>query len=144
MPPADLDRPDLLHPLLALLLLLEQLALPADVAAVALGQHVLALGLDRLPRDDARPDGGLDRHVEELARDDLAQPLDHHLAGRVGLVAVDDQAQRVDDLARQQHVDADEVRHVVAGRLVVEGGVPLRPRLQLVVEVEHDLGQRRR
>src|SRR5829696_4881145 len=44
----DLDPTDLLHPPLALLLLLEQLPLAADVAAVALGRDVLAEGLDRL------------------------------------------------------------------------------------------------
>src|SRR6185437_12719637 len=47
-----LDPPDLLHPLLALLLLLEQLALAGDVAAVALGGDVLAVGLDRLAGHD--------------------------------------------------------------------------------------------
>src|SRR5215208_5889255 len=67
-----LDAPDLLHPPLALLLLLEQLALAGDVAAVALGDHVLAEGLDRLARDDLRAHGVLDRHVVLLARDLLA------------------------------------------------------------------------
>src|SRR5262245_33609498 len=38
----DLDLSDPLHALLAFLLFLEELALPGDVAAVALGQHVLA------------------------------------------------------------------------------------------------------
>src|SRR5262245_57699663 len=47
----DFDRADLLHALLALLLLLEQLPLARDVAAVALGEHVLPLGLDRLAGD---------------------------------------------------------------------------------------------
>ena len=51
----DLDRADLLHPLLALLLLLEQLALAGDVAAVALGEHVLAQRLHRRPRDHVLP-----------------------------------------------------------------------------------------
>ena len=37
-------QPDLLHALLALLLLLEQLALAGDVAAVALRDDVLAHG----------------------------------------------------------------------------------------------------
>src|SRR3712207_6875935 len=54
--------------LLALLLLFEQLALAADVAAVALGEHVLTLGLDRLAGNDLRADRRLDRHVEHLAR----------------------------------------------------------------------------
>ena len=51
-----LDAPDLLHAPLALLLLLEQLALARDVAAVALGDDVLAEGLDRLAGDDVRAD----------------------------------------------------------------------------------------
>src|SRR5438132_14411251 len=60
----DLDPADALHALLAFLLLLQQLALARDVAAVALGQHVLALGLDRLPGHDAATDRRLDRLVE--------------------------------------------------------------------------------
>src|ERR1700677_2744196 len=43
---------DVLHLLLALLLLLEQFALAGDVTAVALGQHIFALGLDRLAGHD--------------------------------------------------------------------------------------------
>ena len=42
----DLDPPDLLHALLPFLLLLEELALAGDVAAVALGGDVLAQRLD--------------------------------------------------------------------------------------------------
>src|SRR6185295_10122511 len=63
------DAPDLLHAPLALLLLLQQLALARDVAAIALDDDVLAEGLDRLASDDVRPDGGLDGHVVLLARD---------------------------------------------------------------------------
>src|SRR3954452_106389 len=105
-----LDRADDLHALLALLLLLEQLALARDVAAVALGEHVLALGLDGLAGDDARADRGLDRDVEELPRDHLAQPLDQRLAGLVRAVAMDDEAERVDGIAVEQDVELDEVR----------------------------------
>src|SRR5690349_14319803 len=82
----DLDAADHLHPLLALLLLLQQLALAGDVAAVALGQHVLADGADVLPCDHPRPDRRLDRHLELLPRDELAQlPGQHHpvAVGRV-------------------------------------------------------------
>ena len=71
-----LDRADLLHSLLAFLLLLQELPLARDVAAVALGQHVLAQRLDRFPGDDAAADGGLDRDLEQLARDQLAQLVD--------------------------------------------------------------------
>ena len=46
-----------------------------DVAAVALGQHVLAHGFHRLAGDDLAADGRLDRDLELLARDDLLEPL---------------------------------------------------------------------
>src|SRR3954453_22172321 len=71
-----LDRSHLLHPLLALLLLLQQLALAGDVASVELRGHVLAQRLDRLARQHARSDRRLHRHVEELAGDRLLQSLD--------------------------------------------------------------------
>ena len=79
----DLHPADLLHPLLALLLLLEQLPLARDVAAVALREHVLPPRLDRLARDHARADRGLHGHVEHLPRDLLPQPLDELLAAVV-------------------------------------------------------------
>src|SRR5947209_17129279 len=69
------DAADLLHALLALLLALEQLALAGDVAAVAFGGHVLAIGLHGLAGDDVRADGRLDGDVVLLARDALAQLL---------------------------------------------------------------------
>ena len=77
----NLHGADALHALLAFLLLLEQLALARDVAAVALGQHVLAQRLDRFARDDAGADRRLDRHLEHLPRDQLAHLRRQH-AGR--------------------------------------------------------------
>src|SRR5436190_19752486 len=71
----DLDRPDPLHPLLAFLLLLEQLPLPGDIATVAIGQDVLAHGPDRFPGNDVASDRRLDRDLEHLARDQLLQAL---------------------------------------------------------------------
>src|SRR6185436_12461710 len=68
----DFHRADALHALLAFLLLLEQLALARDVAAVALGEHVLAQRLDRFARDDAGADRRLDGDLEHLPRDQLA------------------------------------------------------------------------
>src|SRR4029079_5106771 len=82
----DLDGTDPLHPLLAFLLLLEELPLPGDVAAVALGQHVLAHRPDRLAADDMRADCRLDRHFEHLPRDQLLELLDQRLSNpaRIG------------------------------------------------------------
>jgi len=48
----DIDLADALHALLALFLLVEQLALTRDVAAVALGDHVLADGRYRRAGND--------------------------------------------------------------------------------------------
>src|SRR3954464_10149744 len=86
----NLDAPYLLHALLALLLLLEELALAGDVAAVALGDHVLADRLDGLAGDDLGADRRLDRDLELLARDLLAQALHERAPGGVGLVPVHD------------------------------------------------------
>ena len=95
-----------------------------------------------LAGDDLAADGGLDRHVEELARDELAQLLDQLAAAGVGLVAVDDQRQGVDGLAVDQDVELDQLGAARSRRAVVEAGVALGARLELVVEVGEDLGQR--
>src|SRR5690606_10264097 len=92
----DLDPPEALHALLALLLLLEELALAGDVAAVELGRDVLAVDLDRLPGDDLAADGRLDRDVELLAGHQVLELLGGALAVVVGLLAVDDHAEGVD------------------------------------------------
>src|SRR5262249_43561440 len=55
----DLDFAHFLHPALALFLLLEELLLARDVAAIALGGDVLAQRLDR----DAGDDLGADRRL---------------------------------------------------------------------------------
>src|SRR5437773_8202430 len=137
-----LDLADLLHALLALLLLLEQLALPRDVAAVALGGDVLAHGLDGLARDDPAPDGRLDGDLVELSRDDAAKLFGQRLALLVGLVAVGDDAQCVHRVPVEQDVELDHVRLAKLEEIVVEGRVALRDRLELVVEIDHDLGER--
>src|SRR4051812_17845895 len=116
----NLDAPDLLHALLALLLALEQLALARDVAAVALGGDVLAEGLDGLAGDDVRADRRLDRHVVLLPRDLRAQLLGQLAADLVGLVAVHDHRERVDRVAGEQHVELGEVRRPQPGDLVVQ------------------------
>src|SRR6188768_3202459 len=63
----DLDAPHLLHALLAFLLLLEKLALAADVAAVTLGGDVLAHRAHSLAGDDAGAERGLDGDLVLLA-----------------------------------------------------------------------------
>ena len=103
--------------------LLEQLALARDVAAVALGEHVFALRLHRLAGDDPAADRGLDRHVEQLARDQLAQLRRHLAAVHVGPGAVHDRRERIDRHAVEEHVDLRQVGDAIAGGLVVEARV---------------------
>src|SRR2546422_635814 len=116
----DLDGSHLLHPLLSLFLLFEQLALARDVTAVALGGDVLAQGADRLAGDHLRPDRGLDHDLEQLARDQLPQLLGDLLAPLVRLVAVDDDRERVHGFAVEQHVELEEIGRAVLEELVVE------------------------
>ena len=104
-----LDPAHLLHALLACLLLLEQLALSGDVAAVALGEHVLAACLDGLAGDDPRADRRLDRDVEHLPRNLLAQLVDEAPAAFVGELAVHDQRERIDGLTADEDVDTREI-----------------------------------
>src|SRR6185369_17377980 len=85
----DLHPSDLFHAALALLLLLEELPLTSNVAAVALGGDVLPHGLHALAGDDLGADGGLDGDLEHLARDQLAEPLAEVAATDVRGVAVD-------------------------------------------------------
>src|SRR5262245_4240456 len=68
----NLDGTDLLHALLAGLLLLQQFLLPRVVATVALREHVLAQRFYRLARDDIRSDRRLNRYIEHLSRNKLA------------------------------------------------------------------------
>ena len=93
------DGADLLHALLALLLLFEELALSGDVAAIALGDDVLAERLDRVGGDDLRADRGLDTDFVLLARDDFLEPFDHRPAAVVGELPVDDEGQGVHRIA---------------------------------------------
>ena len=89
-----------------------------------------------------RADRRLDRHVVLLARDPLTQLLRQRAPDLVRLVAVHDHRQRVDGVAREEHVELDEVRGLALGELVVQRRVAARARLQLVEEVEHDFRQR--
>src|SRR5690606_17168186 len=104
----DFHPTDLLHALLTFLLLLQQLLLARGVAAVALGQHVLAQGLDGGAGDDLRADRRLDGHVEHLPGNQLLHPLAQLAAAPVGVAAVHDQAEGIDPVAVDQGIDPDE------------------------------------
>jgi hypothetical protein len=56
---------------------------------------------------------------------------------------MDDQGERVDLLAADEDVDARQIARLETCEVVVEARVPARARLQLVVEVEDDLAERK-
>src|SRR3972149_2278642 len=66
-----LHAPDLLHALLPFLLLLEQLALAREFAAVTFGKAILPHGDDRLACNHFAADRRLDRHLEHLTWNQL-------------------------------------------------------------------------
>ena len=98
---------DLPHALLALLLLLEELALTGNISAVALGQHVLAHCLDGLAGNDLRSDGGLYRYLELLTRNQLLELLADAAAEIVGPLPMNQGGKGVDRLAVEQDVQLD-------------------------------------
>src|SRR6478752_3057820 len=115
----DLDRSHSLHPLLPFLLLLQELALARDVAAVTLRKDIFAHRRNRLACDDLAADGGLKRNYEHLTRDDRLQLLDQLAALDLSLAAMHDQGQRVDGIAGHEHVELDEVALPESDHLVV-------------------------
>ena len=134
-------RADGLHPLLAGFLLLEQFSLSADIAAVAFGGHVLAMGLDGFTGDDLATDGGLQRYLELMAVDLLSQLLQDHPTALLAVLAVAYQAQRLDRTGIDEYLDLDQRVCTELDDLVVHGSVAAGDGFQLVVEVVDDLGE---
>ena len=66
----------LLHAALAFFLLFQQLAFAGNVAAVAFGRYVLAVGTNGLAGDYAFAHGGLYRNLELLAGDEFLEFFD--------------------------------------------------------------------
>src|SRR5215208_2641073 len=137
-----LHAADLLHAALALFLLFEELAFAGYVATVAFGSNIFAVGANGLACYDTLAHGGLHWYLELLAWDQLFELLDECPAALVGLVAVDDDGERVHGVARDEDLDLHQVGRLVAEWLVVVGGVALGAALHRVEEVRDDLGQR--
>src|SRR5215211_2635586 len=137
-----LHAPDLLHAALAPFLLFEELAFAGYVATVAFGRNVFTVGANGLACDHTLAHGGLHWHLEQLAWDQLFELLDDRAASLVGLVAVDDDRERVHGVTRDEDLDLYQVGRLVAQRLVVVGGVALCAALHGIEEVRYDLGQR--
>src|SRR3990172_11469391 len=138
----NLDVADLFHALLARLLLFQQLFLARDVAAVALGEHVLAHRFDRLARNYMRSYRGLHRDVEHLPRDEFPHLLRQIAAAILRVYAVHDQRQRIDAIAVDQDVEPDQIVGAVFLELIVERGIAAAYRFELVEEIHYHFVER--
>src|SRR2546430_8692609 len=94
-----------------------------------------------LARDYLSADRRLDAHVEHLLGDETTQLVDEKATDVLRLVAVHDDRKRVDERARDEDVETHEVGGAVLGELVVKRRVALRAALELIVEINDDLGQ---
>ena len=139
-----LDVANLFHAFLAFLLLLEELALTADITAITLCQHVLAHLLYGLSGNYFGPNGSLYGDVELLARQKFLELLAHSAAKGLGVVEMRQCGERIDGFSVEQDVHLDELAGTVACLMIVEGCVALRDALELVVEVDDYLAQRHR
>src|SRR5688500_14018625 len=122
----DLYAAHFLHALLAFLLLLEQLSFSRDITAVTLRNHILPERLHRLTRNHFVSNRGLDRNFEQLSGDQLL-----HLFGKcasLGLssAAMQDQRQRINRFACNQHVELHQIAFPVTGEVVVERSITTR------------------
>src|SRR5271166_1123343 len=138
----NLDSPDLFHPLLAFLLLLEQLTFSRDVAAVTFGGDVLTQRLDRFARDNLGADRGLNRDFEHLAWNQLAHLFAQRAAPFVGLVAMHDNRKGVHHLAVNPNIQFNQRTGTEVQKLVVQRRVAAAHRFQAIVKVEDYFGQR--
>src|SRR6187455_3227696 len=117
----DRNAADKFHLLFALLLFVEELALAADVTAIALRSDVLAHFADVVAGDDLAADGGLYRDLEHLRRDDVGELLAQRPALAFGLAAVHDTGKGVDRVLVDEDVHLHEVRGAVLAQFVIHG-----------------------
>ena len=116
----NLDLPDPFHPFFPFFLFLEKFSLARDVAAVALGEDVLAQRFDGFTGDHAISDRGLQGNFEHLAGDELLHLFHEHFAARVGFLAMHDQRKRVERLTIDQNVHLDQIAFAISDDLVIE------------------------
>src|SRR5580658_6059763 len=86
----NIDLPNAFHAFLAFFLFFQEFALAGDIAAVALGNDVLADGAYGLARDHFGADGRLDGNFEHLPRNQFAHLADQRAAALIGEILVDD------------------------------------------------------
>lgn len=110
----------LAHPLLTFLLLLQQLLLSGNIAAVALGEDVFAHRADGFSGDNLRSDSRLDRDFEELPRNLFFELLAHLSSALVRRSLEYDEGQRIHFFFIDEDIEFYKLASLIAEQLVVE------------------------
>ena len=131
----DFDAADLFHPFFARFLFFQQFAFARDVAAVAFGQHVFAQGFHGGAGDDLVANRRLDGDFKHLPRDEFAHSFHQVAAAGLRVFAMDDDGERIDFVAVDEDVQADEARRLKAAEFVVKGGKAARHGFEAVEEI---------
>jgi len=83
-------------------------------------------------------DRRLNRHIEQLARNQAAQAVGQLATLDRCCLGMDDRRQRIDRFTVDQQVELDQFGRSVADQGVVEAGVAPSTRFQFVIEVSQD------
>ena len=105
-----LDRTDLLHAFLTLLLLLQQFAFTGYVASITLCGHILTHSLDGFTRYDLGADSCLNGYIKLLTRYQLLQLLAHAAAKPHCIVGMSEGRQSIDTFAVEKYIEPDKPR----------------------------------
>ena len=116
----DLHRTDLAHPLLTLLLLLQEFPLTADITAVTLRGYILTDSLYSLTGNDLCSDRRLDSDIELLARDKFLELLSHLASEIVCVVCVDKRRKRIGRVAIEQNIELHKLGLLESDDVIVE------------------------
>ena len=120
-------------------MLFQQLFLTGNIAAVALGQHVLSHGLHGLPGDDPAADGSLDGDFKELAGNILLQLLAQTPGPGIGLIPVGNEAQCIHRVAVEHQIHLHKIAGAIARERIVQRRIALGIGLQGVKKIVNNL-----
>src|SRR5262245_49059168 len=81
---------DALHAALTFFLFFQQFAFTRDIAAVALGENILADGGDGLPRDHSIANRRLNGNFKHLAWNEFLHFFDQRFSPRIGEIPMND------------------------------------------------------
>ena len=111
---------DLTHPLLTLLLFLQELSLTADITTITLRGHILTDSLHGLTGNDLCSDRRLDSDIELLAWDEFLEFLTHLVAEIVGVISVDKRRKGIGWIAIEKNIELHKLGFLESDDMIVE------------------------